>query len=175
MKQKIKEIFALIFIGTLFLGLTLMMFTLAIIGYNNSHVDLSKVDSCKGYVTDEAIVLKRGKMNLNVFYFRINGTNENFASYNIHQDYSKLVDNIKIGDDLKVYYKKTQSTDYNLDVIQIEKKGKIILPKNEFESKEYSLIYIGIIGGLAMLIIFIKFILMVKSKMNTSVNNKITI
>ncbi|MGL2967056.1 hypothetical protein [Flavobacterium sp. XGLA_31] len=164
MKQKNKEIFVGIFVGIITLGLTLLLFTLAVVGYKNSTIDLGDVPSCMGSVTEKGIALKRGKVNLNVFYFRINGTDEKFASYNEEQDYSKLNENIAVGDYLKVYFKKTQSSDFNLDVIQIEKKGKILLAKSEYESKENSLIYIGIIGGFAMLALVIKVIRDVTAK-----------
>ena len=173
MKQKTKGILIVILLGTFFLVLTLMMFALAIKGYNNSNIDLSKVDFCKGSVIEKRIELKKGKINLNVFHFKINGTNENFASYNKNQNYTKLTNEIRIGDELNVYYKKTKNSGFNLDVIQIEQNGKIILPKKEYESQQNSLIYIGVIGGLTFLIILVKFIKTMYKKINTSANSSL--
>ena len=71
MKQRNREILAVILAGILILGLTFLMFALAVKGYSNSAIDLSKVSSCKGYVIDKKIILKKGKIKSNVFYFKI--------------------------------------------------------------------------------------------------------
>ena len=109
MKQKTKDSLLTIFFGIFLLGLSLMMFVLAFKSYNNSNIDLSKVDFCKGSVIEKSIALKKGKINLNVFHFKINGINENFASYNENQNYTKLTNEIRIGNELNIYYKKTKN------------------------------------------------------------------
>lgn len=113
------------------------------------------MDKFEGTIVDRDIVLKKGKVNLNVFYFRLDGLSDKLASYNIRQDYKKLIDHLNIGDKIIVYFRKSESQKLNLDVIQIEKQGLVILDKGEFETKESSLIYIGTIGGIFMLGLFV--------------------
>lgn len=151
-----------------------MLLALAIKGYQNTHIDLSKVEYTRGFVTDHGITINKGnQLNQKVFYFKIYGNNERFASYNIDQEYTNLKANIRYGDFLKVYYKKTNSSGFNLNVIQIEKEGQILLNKSEYESKEVALIYIGGIGGLLMLWVFIRLILKAKKVLTTPAEGEV--
>ena len=42
--------------------------------------------------------------------------------------------------------------DKNIDLVQIEKNGNILLPKNEYENKQSLLIYIGLLFGIGTII-----------------------
>ena len=144
------------------------MFALAIKGYNNATINLDKVDIYEGVVIDRGITMKRSKkMSLKVFYFKMEGLDDLLASYNMSQDYSKLMSSVKNGDYLTVYFKESKSQDLNLNVIQIEKDSIIILDKNEFETKERGLIYIGSIGGVLMLAGFVWLIVKTRTVFST--------
>ena len=160
--QRTKEIIGVVYGGLVILGLAALLFAAAIKGYRDSIINLDQVDKFEGTVIDKDIVLKRGKINLNVFYFKLSGLSDRLASYNMKQDYKKLMDNINIGDQIQVYFKKSKSQSLNLDVIQIEKRGEIILDKNEFRTTMGSLIYIGTVGGVLMLSVFLG--LMIKTR-----------
>jgi hypothetical protein len=163
-KKETKEKIAVIYGSLVILGLTGLMAALAFKGYHNSSVDLDKVDVYEGIVTDRGIALKRGKkMSVNVFYFRMKGLDDLLASYNMDQNYSKLMSHINTGDFLKIYFKESKYSDFNLNVIQIEKNNEVILDKNEYETKETALIYIGTIGGLLMFGGFIWMIMKARS------------
>ena len=150
-KRATREKFAAIYVGLLCLGLTSMMVAVTIKAYNDSTIDLKKVDVYEGIVTDTGIGWKQNpKMDVKVFYFRMNGLDDLLASYNMHGDYATLQANVNRGDSIKIYFKESGSDDYNLDVIQIEKGGEIILDKSKFEKQQTALIYIGAVGGLLM-------------------------
>lgn len=70
------------------------------------------------------------------------------------KNYSELIEKIKPEDEIKVYYKSNsyKRENVNIDLVQIEKKGNIILPKNEYENKQSFLIYIGLIFGIGTLV-----------------------
>ena len=65
------------------------------------------------------------------------------------RNYDDLLREVKQGDILTVYYRKDNSNEINIDLIQVEREGRVVLDKKEFEDKESSLIWIGFIGGLA--------------------------
>lgn len=65
------------------------------------------------------------------------------------KDYEDLLRSVSRGDVLTVYFRTDHSNEINIDLVQIEKEGKIVLNKKEFEAKESSLIFIGLVGGLA--------------------------
>ncbi|WP_431242596.1 hypothetical protein ACQ9BO_22735 [Flavobacterium sp. P21] len=71
------------------------------------------------------------------------------------KDYNDLLQKINIGDKVKVYYQANSNEDenINIDLIQLEKDGKIIIDKIEYEQKEGSLLYIGLIAGFFILYI----------------------
>ena len=84
LKKETKEKIGVIYGSVVILGLTGLMVAAAIKGYNNSTVDLNRVDVFEGIVTDRGIALKRGKkMSVNVFYFRMKGLDDLLASYNM--------------------------------------------------------------------------------------------
>ena len=64
------------------------------------------------------------------------------------RNYNDLLAEVKEGDVLTVYYKRNTSNRINIDVVQMEKNGRIILSKSEFEKKESSLILLTLIAGL---------------------------
>ncbi len=65
------------------------------------------------------------------------------------KEYDDLISKININDELTVYYKENNndSENVNIDLIQIERNGIVLLEKKEFEKKESALIYIGLIAG----------------------------
>ncbi|MNQ04244.1 hypothetical protein D3C85_169580 [compost metagenome] len=65
------------------------------------------------------------------------------------QNYNDLLQKVNIGDKVKVYYQANTNKDENINInlIQLEKDGKIIINKSEYEQKEGSLLYIGLIAG----------------------------
>ncbi len=65
------------------------------------------------------------------------------------RNYDDLLREVEQGDVLTVYYRNDRSNEINIDLVQIEKEGTIVLDKTEFEDKESFLIGIGLIGGLA--------------------------
>ena len=60
---------------------------------------------------------------------------------------------------MKVYYKPSsnKTENINIDLIQVEKEGYILINKTEYEKKESALIYIGLIGGIGTLFFSIRF------------------
>ena len=102
-----------------------------------SDSELSQIDKHSGKVIEKRIVSKnnsfagRGSFKSDVFLIKIDGLNQVLATYNSSYDYSFFEENIKVGDNLKVYFQKSNDTiKPNLNVFQIEKSG-IVLLKNE--------------------------------------------
>ena len=125
-------------------------FLLAYKEFNSQSIDLKTVDKFTGRVNERGVAERRSsKHSSDVFYLTIDGLPETLGIYRMEKDYLGLVDMIQPGDLVTVYYlSKTTDENINIDLIQIEKDGQIIVDESEFKKKESALIYIGLIGGL---------------------------
>ena len=132
--------------GTMFFS-SLLLFG-AISMTMNSCSDIDKLDRYEGIVTETGTMEnKSGKINSTVFYVRLDGLDQILASYNQGQSYYDLQSQIKVGDEVKVYYQHSfNSNRPNLTTYQIEKDGQVILGQADFKSKEMTGAIICFIG-----------------------------
>ena len=140
----------------LFASTSVIYFFLAYIGYEDQNLDLSKCDQYENIVTDKGIGIhygSRGRKS-NVFFLSLKNLDEDLGIYRMSKNYNDLLEKINVGDRVKVYYRKSsnEKENINIDLIQVEKDGKILISKDEYEKKESSLIYIGLIAGIVTLI-----------------------
>ena len=130
------------------LVLSSLFFFVAIKGCQNQNVDLSKVNRHKGTVTSTGETLRESKLRPRIFFLTLKGLPQMLEVYRMSRNYNDLLAEVKEGDVLTVYYKRNTSNRINIDVVQMEKNGRIILSKSEFEKKESSLISLTLIAGL---------------------------
>jgi hypothetical protein len=125
-------------------------FFLAYKGFSSQSVDIKTLDKFTGPVSERGVAdRKSSKGTSRVFYLTINGLSETLGIYRMEKDYAGLIDEIQPGDTLTVYYlSKATDENINIDLVQIERRGQIIVDQNEYKKKESALIYIGLIGGL---------------------------
>lgn len=139
-----------------------LLFLVSYIGYEKQNIDLSKQNQYEEIIIDKGIGIHYGSKNQksNVFFITLKNLNENLGIYRISNDYKDLLQKVNIGDKVKVYYEELSSTSENINInlIQVEKDGKIIISKNEYEKREGSLFYIGLIGGLVFLYITYRYL-----------------
>ena len=135
---------------------SIIYFFLAYIGYKNSNINLNQIDSKIGIVEKVGITQRIGTKGekAKVFFIQLDNVEEKLGVYRMSKNYNNLIQNIKIEDKIKVYFKSKidKRENVNIDLVQIEKGGKIILPKNEFENKQSFLIYIGLFFGIGTVI-----------------------
>lgn len=140
-------------IGLLFLILGLGLFLLlSFIGYDNQKINL------EDFTKYESIVTKKGVgIESKVFYLKMNGLEKKIGVYRMFRNYDKLLQDIEVGDQLKIYYKpnENKNENINIDVIQIERGNKIIVNKSEYQTKYRILMAVGIIASLAMIMMII--------------------
>jgi len=141
---------------SILIGLTsVIYFFLVYKGYKNQNLDLSKFDQYENILIKKGIGIhygSKGKQS-NVFFISIKGLEEDLGIYRISKEYDDLLEKVTIGDNVKVYYKKSSNNEgVNIDLIQVEKDGKVLISKDEYEEKESFLIYIGLIAGFGTLI-----------------------
>ena len=125
-----------------------LFFSLAIKGIRIQNLDLLEVDKHLGEVISTGETLGTGKRKAMVFFVTLKGLPQMLGVYRMSRNYNDLLEEVKEGDLLTVYYNRGSSNQINIDVIQIEKNGRIILPKSEFEKKYFNLIPLGLIAGL---------------------------
>lgn len=125
-------------------------FLLAYKGYSSQTIDIKTLARYTGRVTERGITERRSsKMTTSVFYLKLDGLTETLGIYRQARNYSALIKEIEPDDTVTVYYlSESPANDINIDLVQIEKGGEVVVDQNEFKEKESSLIYIGIIAGL---------------------------
>ncbi len=135
---------------------SIIYFFLAHIGYENSHINLDKIDSEIGTVDEVGITQRIGTKGekSKVFFIQLDNVEKKLGVYRMSKNYADLIEHIKVEDEIKVYYKSKSDKreNVNIDLVQIEKKGNIILPKSELENKQSFLIYIGLFFGFGTII-----------------------
>ena len=126
--------------------------------FMTSGSDLSQIDVYNGKVIEKGITIKNnsvgGKESFKseIFYLKISGLSQILAIYKPSQDYSFFEKNIKVGDNLKVYFQKSYDTiKPNLNLFQIEKEGIVLLKKEELQNKERIGGFIALFGGFLLI------------------------
>ena len=94
----------------------------------NVGLDLNNTSKIIGRVS-KSYTTKRytggsGEKEIPVFAFNLDNMEQTLGVYKPSRDYSYLLDNIKLGDTITVYYKLLISNPIDIDVYQIEKNKK---------------------------------------------------
>jgi hypothetical protein len=117
----------------------------------DKNINLNQVDKIISQVENKGIDYRHSSkgQKSKVFYIKLKNLNEKVGVYRMSKEYDDLISKININDELTVYYKENNndSENVNIDLIQIERNGIVLLEKKEFEKKESALIYIGLIAG----------------------------
>lgn len=153
MNKKTKHLLS----SVLFALTSILYFLLAYIGYGKQNIDLKTKSMYENIVTDKGIGIRydrKGKES-SVFYLSLKGFNEKLGIYRMSKKYDDLLAKINIGEKVKVYYQpgNNKRENINIDLIQVEKNGIIVISKTEYEKKGSILIYIGLIAGIGTLIL----------------------
>ena len=121
------------------------------------NIDLNKTTLTTGKVTDLGITDKTsragGRMNIKgkVFYLRLDNSTETFATYRPEQNYSNIMQKVKAGDTITMYYYPSDGKDLNLDVFQIVKNGEIIQDYGSYNKNHQMIAWVAGILGLLII------------------------
>ncbi|HUM53327.1 MAG TPA: hypothetical protein PK431_16000 [Chitinophagales bacterium] len=135
-------------VSTVIFALLTILYAFCIrVGISKQNINLIKCDKLKSVVQNRGLDFRidsKGKKT-KVFFIKLVDLDKKIGVYRMSNVYDDLINQIGKGDTLNVYYMKNsnESENINIDLIQIEKHGKIILDKKEYEKKESSLIFIG--------------------------------
>lgn len=157
MNKKTKHLLSSI----LFASTSILYFFLAYIGYGKQNLDLSKYAQYENIIIDKGIDIHYGSKGRksNVFYISLKDLDEDLGIYRMSKEYKDLLKKVNVGDKVKVYYRPSsnEKENINIDLIQVEKDGQVLIGKEEYEEKESSLIYIGLIAGIGTLFMAYRF------------------
>jgi hypothetical protein len=139
----------------LFASTSILYFFLAYIGYGKQNIDLTQKTTYENIVTNKGIGIRYGSKGRQskVFYITLKDLDEKLGVYRMSKNYDDLLNKFEIGEKVKVYYRPStnKNENINIDLIQVEKDGEILISKTEYEKKESALIYIGLIAGFGTL------------------------
>ncbi len=131
------------------------------IGYKKQNINLNSLTKITSIVKnkgEDSHVSTKG--NAKVFFVELENLNKKLGVYRMSRNYENLLSRINIGDTITACYiqNNNKTENVNIDLVEIEKNGKIILPKSEYQKKESTLIYIGIFGIIANLYIYYRYL-----------------
>jgi hypothetical protein len=156
MDKSIKRTFSSIL---LFLT-SFIYFFLAYQGFNEQNIDLNNFSKIESVIVDKGVDYRYGSKGTKsqCFYIQVKGIHKKLGVYRMNKNYNDLLDRFNIGDTVTAIFRdnKNKTENINIDLLQVERAGQIVLDKKEYERKESSLIYIGLIGG--VLTIFLSFL-----------------
>lgn len=145
----------------MFASTSILYFFLAYIGYGKQNLDLSKYTQYENIIIDKGIDIHYGSKGRksNVFYISLKDLDEDLGIYRMSKEYEDLLKKLNVGDKVKVYYRPSsnEKENININLIQVEKDGQVLIGKEEYEKKESSLIYIGLIAGIGTLFMAYRF------------------
>jgi hypothetical protein len=132
-------------------------FTLAYIGYAKQNIDLKNYDLLESVIIDKGIDYRRSSKGTRApcFYILLEGHAKKLGVYRVSKDYRDLLKKFNVSDTVTAYYQDNdnRSENINIDLVQVERNGKVLLDKKEYERKESSLIYIGLIFGFGTVVL----------------------
>lgn len=122
--------------------------------FKTGNTELKCLDKHTGTISDKDITKSKssiaGKTTIfkDVFYYKIDGLNQQLISYNPSQNYTELDNSINIGDTVTAYFKSSDyDSDKNLNTYQLEKNGAIILELKTYTKREQiAAIFVFIMG-----------------------------
>jgi hypothetical protein len=150
--DKVKLIFGFTFF-------TLLYIFCIYLGFKKQNIDLNTTNKIISIVENRGIDIRYGSKGKkdDVFYIKLENYDKKLGVYRMSKNYEDLIKKINIGDELEIYYyeNSNRTENVNIDLIQVERKDTILIDKSEFEGKKRFLIYIGIGGIIANIIILV--------------------
>ncbi|MFT3935800.1 MAG: hypothetical protein QM726_19385 [Chitinophagaceae bacterium] len=131
-------------------------FFLAYGGFKEQNINLNGCSKIESVIIDKGLDYRIGSKGVKsqCFYIRLKDYHKKLGVYRMRKNYSDLLLKFNTGDTVTVYYRNNKlQENINIDLVQVEKAGKILLDKKEYEKKESSLIYIGLIGGVFSIVL----------------------
>jgi len=140
----------------LFFLTSFIYFFLAYKGIKEQNLHLADYDKITSVIINKGIDYRYdSKGKLKCFYIQLTDMDKKLGVYRMTKSYDDLLDRFIIGDTVTAYYRKNYNTreNINIDLIQVERKGEIMLDKKEYEHKERALIFIGLTAGILTIIL----------------------
>jgi hypothetical protein len=81
----------------------------------------------RAYLRNYTTGSSRNSKTIQVFAFKLDRSPEILGVYRPMYDYASLIDSVRVGDEVTVYYKPAPHRSVDLDVFQIEKGNALIL------------------------------------------------
>jgi hypothetical protein len=118
-------------------------------------VDLDKNYNITGQIITAYKTTRTTKYygNLPVFAFTLNNYDHTLGAYRPSGNYKKLLENLKPGDTVTVYFKPRPNDKINIDVYQIKKAGQVVLDYGSYRRNHKAVaVFVGILAALIIVL-----------------------
>lgn len=130
-------------------------------GFKQQNINLNDYDKIQNILVDKGIDYRHGSRGRTdeCFYILLKNYDKKLGVYRMVKDYQDLLNKFNIGDSLTVYFRDNdnKTENINIDLVQVEKGNQILLDKKEYEQKESSLIYLGLVASIFTIILLYRF------------------
>lgn len=118
--------------------------------------NLSNLDYANESITSKGITkIKGARGNVDAFYLNVKSSNQKIIYSNPIQNYNDLLNNLNIGDSIKVYFEKS-GIDSNYEILQLEKNKDILISLETYNTKMKIAGFIGLLGGILLIGLTVK-------------------
>jgi hypothetical protein len=140
--------------GTILIFLSsFLYFFLAYIGFRKQGIDPNEFEKRTGTIIDRGIDFRynsKGGRSACFFLLLDNLPEQKLGVYRFSHQYDDLNSALNIGDRVTVFFinRPDSQEGVNIDLIQVEKNGKVVIDKRDYEQRERWPIYIGLFSGI---------------------------
>ena len=106
----------------------------------------------RAYITEYTDYGGRQTKRFMVFAFKLDQSTQILGVHWTSENYADLIDSVRVGDEVKVYYQPSTASGVNLDVFQIEKGNAIIL---NYENYRHQSIVFAYKSGALVVFLFL--------------------
>lgn len=137
----------------LILATSAIYFTLAYIGFADMNINIDDVTKLSDTVIEIGVTnRKSGKYSSKVCYFRLSSIDQTLGVYRATKNYTDILNSVRSGSAVTVYYQPNTSENINIDVLQLDYRDGTLYEYEEYEKKGIALIIIGLIAGIGTVI-----------------------
>ena len=131
-----------------------MFFVSYIIHANNVGLNIKEMPTVVGRIVNRYLTRRQGgKSKSLVLAFKLENLDQTLGIYKPSRDYSELLDSLRVGDTVTVYYRPLSTNPIDIDVFQVEKNRRVIVDYADYSKNHaFASAFLAVVGSIFLLI-----------------------